>query len=208
MKVILIDWNLTLSDSLFWGPLKYQDPQLFKTIETCLFNKNADLICPWMRGAYSTPDILRRLSGDLGLDYDFLENELIKSCQNMTFLQPEILTQIAELRARGYQCVIATDNMDVFARYTVPALSLDRHFDAVLSSSELGCLKIDRDEDGKLHFFQPWLDQQGIEITQAILIDDSIKHKNFFESQGLKFWGIQKGRNVQHYLERLLNKEA
>ena len=127
------------------------------------------------------------MAQDISLDPDFLWTELKKSCRAMSFIHDNTLELIQDIRNKGIKVVLATDNMDVFESYTVPALDLQKYFDDILSSSTLRCLKADLDEADQLIFFQSWLSQQGLSIEEAVLIDDSVKNKNFFEGKGLCF---------------------
>lgn len=68
--------------------------------------------------------------------------------------------------------VVATDNMDTFTRWTVPALGLYDMFDDILCSHEIGCLKKDMIGD-RSRFFGPYLAKHDIGIGESVLIDDS-----------------------------------
>lgn len=58
-KVIFVDWNKTLSNSLF--------------------QHNRHLINQWMRGKYTSEDITRILSNDSGVPQEIILYELIES---------------------------------------------------------------------------------------------------------------------------------
>ena len=81
--------------------------------------------------------------------------------------------------------VIATDNVDVFVEYTVPALKLRRHFDDILCSSELKSLKTDT-ADGKLLFFDDFLRKHNIKYEEAILLDDSRETTDLCKKCGMQ----------------------
>jgi FMN phosphatase YigB (HAD superfamily) len=76
------------------------------------------------------------------------------------------------IREQGIKVVLATDNMDAFCRWTVPAMHLGGIFDAILDSASLGVLKDDL-VGGRSPFFGPWLSDQRIAPSEAVLVDDS-----------------------------------
>lgn len=175
-KVIFIDWNRTLSYNLFWEHLsnsshphnKYHSP-----IVQWLFVDNKDIVNPWMRGAVTLDEIVEQMSRETAIDSKLIQDELVLSCQNMSLCSPDIETIIQELRNKGFTVVIATDNMDTFRAYTVPALQLDKLFDDILVSSELGVLKDDATPSDTIKFFDAYLSEKGLNYNDAILLDDS-----------------------------------
>ncbi len=74
------------------------------------------------------------------------------------------------------KCVIATDNMDTFTRFTVPALRLSEHFDGILNSFERGVLKQDIDEQNpdRIPFFDEYLREYNLQCEDVVLTDDCI----------------------------------
>ncbi len=95
--VIFIDWNGTLSDSKFWGHLQ-GSPQ-YNLIENSLFKHLKHLIGPWMRGNFSTEEIIEKISENTKLNQEFLLGEFIISCQNM-IVPKSIFQQVKELREK------------------------------------------------------------------------------------------------------------
>ena len=201
-KVLFVDWNRTLSNSLFWGHLQVNKPEDFAKIERWLFKKNPQIINLWMRGEEDVKSILSAMEQDTSLPENYLLNELEKSCKSMEFIFHECLEIISLIRSKGIKVVLATDNMDVFNQYTVPALNLQNHFDDILSSFSLKCLKTDEDEKGNLKFFEVWLFENRIPIKNAALIDDSVKHKEFFEAKGLSFLPVNDDLSVLDHLKK------
>ena len=76
------------------------------------------------------------------------------------------------IRENGIKVVLATDNMDTFERWTVPALELEPLFDGILTSVYCGALKSEIQGDYS-PFFDHYLKQNRVRPTEAILIDDS-----------------------------------
>ena len=117
IKTIFLDWNKTLSYSLFWGHLTdetHSNHHIETQISTWLFQQNRHVINPWMRGQLSSEEICTNISLDTGIDKDLIFSELEISCKSMEFCHPQIPEIINQLREKGYKVVIATDNMDTF----------------------------------------------------------------------------------------------
>jgi FMN phosphatase YigB (HAD superfamily) len=124
-----------------------------------------------MRGRYCAEQVAEIFALAVGVPTSELLAELQAGCECME-IDPALLAAIGQLRASGTKVVLATDNMDSFTRWTVPALGLERHFDGILNSFDLGGLKEDRDAAGHSPFFSLCLDS-GIYRPPYLLIDDS-----------------------------------
>jgi hypothetical protein len=124
-----------------------------------------------MRGLYNSEQITEMSAPRVGIPADELLAELQYSCEHMG-VDPALFEVVSELRAAGVAVILATDNMDTFSRWTVPALELERHFDSILNSFHIGALKADRDVSGRSPFFSPCLDS-GCYSPPFLLIDDS-----------------------------------
>lgn len=173
LRVVFVDWAETLSTSLFWQhrPGSRLSPADCAAVERCVFAR-AELVRQWMRGAVTAEDVCALAAGGLGLAAADLLADLEHSCRCMEFDDPAAVDSLLALRERGIQVVLATDNMDTFSRWTVPALHLDDIFDAILESSSLRTLKNDL-VDGRSPFFGPWLTDRGIAPSEAVLVDNS-----------------------------------
>ncbi|GHO68388.1 hypothetical protein KSC_072800 [Ktedonobacter sp. SOSP1-52] len=178
LKCLFLDWHNTLSTSLFWGHLS--DPshishQMMGLITSYLFQSSgrvSTILEPWMRGELTSEDIVHILCQEQKLDPGIVLHELMVSCQRMQFVSQEVPHYVSNLRAKGIQVVIATDNMDTFQRWTVPNLQLDTLFDAILCSSDLRSLKADRNHDGSSLFFAEYLRKHHVEHGESLLLDD------------------------------------
>ena len=173
---LFIDWYKTLSASVFWEPFKDDDHpyhRLYEPIQKVLFRESFDVLNNWMRGYLTSEDVVEQVCKEFHFEPEMMLKELILSCQNMRLMSENTLHLITEIRSRGVKVIIATDNMDTFQRWTVPSLSLDAYFDDILSSSELGALKSDTDEQGRSLFFTPYLKSNEIGAGESLLLDDS-----------------------------------
>lgn len=187
-KVLFIDWNATLSPSKFWGHLEGTEENDFflKSVDS-LFVFHSNLIDSWMRGGYSTEDILKKVADHTGFKYERLLRELVVSCQKMTFASEKIPKLIRQLRSRGAQIIIATNNMDSFTRWTVPAMKLNIMFDDILNSFDLGALKHDTGVNGKSLFFSNFFERTKMSPKRCIFIDDGEDKKGFIRSLGIDY---------------------
>ena len=67
--------------------------------------------------------------------------------------------------------MIATDNYDVFDKWTVPALSLDNLFDDILNSYNLKALKPELEINDFSPFFSKYLKDHN--VNKALWLDDN-----------------------------------
>ncbi len=173
VRVVFVDWAKTLSTSLFWqqGPGCRLSAADSERVQSYVFGR-AELVRQWMLGAVAAEGVAALAAGNLGLPTADLLADLEHSCRSMEFYDPASADAVRAIRERGIKVVLATDNMDTFPRWTVPALQLRGVFDAILDSASLGVLKNDL-ADGQSRFFGPWLRAQGIAPSEAVLVDDS-----------------------------------
>jgi FMN phosphatase YigB (HAD superfamily) len=173
VRVVFVDWHKTLSTSLFWQHrrgcrLSAADSA---RVRSFVFSRG-ELVQQWMRGATATEDVCTLVARGLGLGVQDLLADLEHSCRRFEFDDSASVEALQTIRDRGIKVVLATDNMDAFSRWTVPALDLTSIFDAILNSASFGVLKDDR-VGGQSPFFGPWLTHQRIAPSEAVLIDDS-----------------------------------
>lgn len=175
-KVIFIDWNKTLSHSLFWEHLRgeeHPNHKYFEAMNRWLFTDNKDLITPWMRGELSVDNITERMGQETEIGSSIVSKELQYSCEQMQYSINGLENIIAKIRSKGMKVVIATDNMDTFTKYTIPAMKLNDIFDDIPNSYDMGYLKDDIDPPDKIPFFDEYLERNGWTYRDAVLLDDS-----------------------------------
>lgn len=187
-SVIFLDFDGTICGSLFWGHWA-DDGKYSKTnrlIQERFFKTSPDILAQWMRGEYTSEDIVQRISKDIDISPDELLTGLRESCEQMRLFNMQILPAVKSLRQDGVKVVIATDNMDTFLRWTAPALNLARYFDAILDSYSLRALKRDKDELGQSKFFGKFFEENGIDPASTVLIDDGM-HNAIVKDFGMRF---------------------
>jgi FMN phosphatase YigB (HAD superfamily) len=133
------------------------------------------------------------------IPYEELMTELQYSCENMNFIEDNVMTLIQQIRNKGMAVVIATDNMDTFSRWTAPALKLDKLFDDILLSVDRGALKTDTDADGTSAFFNHFFLSTGIKPKESLLIDDSRNNKAV-ERFGMNFQHVSNSEPLSTHL--------
>lgn len=172
IKVVFVDWHKTLCSLPLFHELQEQDEALFDKFDKRLFDDMPiTLFIEWMRGKFTRNDMVNLLAGE-DLDVDFVREKLKSSCESMYFDRDEFIPLIERIRKTGRKVVIATDNIDTFCDYTVPALHLRDYFDDIISSFDVKCLKKDV-KNGKMVFFDDYLSKNGIKYSEAVLLDDS-----------------------------------
>jgi len=209
-KVVFIDWNKTLSYDLFWGHLQdssHPNHTHLRSIEKWLFADNREKINPWMRGEMSVNDIVTQMSRDTGIDETIIIDELRTSCENMSFSVEGIQSLLDGIQNNGIKVVIATDNMDTFSLYTVPALHLDEMFDAILNSHNMGHLKDDEYPLDRIPFFDDYLVANGWEYSDAVLLDDSPDKDGKYARLGFERILIDSPEALRRSLERFARAE-
>ena len=206
-STIFLDWNSTLSYSKFWGHWQRESNpynNIFNNIQSTLFSISSAKIKDWMRGKYSTEQIVEFVAKHTEQNYKLLLSEFIKSCQQMEYSSFHIPQLIKQLRAKGIKVLIATDNVDSFTRWTVPALKLDILFDDILNSYNLRVLKTDIDEKGESLFFKKGL-KKNFNFKGSVLIDDNLDVKSIVKKSNIDFLYITKENELERHLEKLLN---
>ena len=204
-KIIFIDWSGTLSRSKFWGHSENSNSQLFKQIEDNLFGKNTNLIKPWMRGVLASEDIVKKICDETSLEYKTVFNEFVKGCELMEFVDPEVPNLITKLRKKGIKVYIASNNMDSFDRWTIPAMKLNNIFDGIINSFPIKVLKHDFTDDGISLFFDTVLKKEKVKPHQTVLIDDSEDKENKLTNFGIDYRRISDKRTLIDELNMLLS---
>ncbi len=208
-RVVFVDWYGTLSVSNFWGHFEnpsHERHALFSRIEKTLFVENRELLIPWMTGKLNSEQVLRVVSDKLGLSYEMLFEEFVASCKEMRLVSDQALPLVKSIRSKGVRVVIATDNMDCFSRWTVPALKLEDEFDAILDSFRLKALKDAIGADGESLFFGRYLASSGISPQQAVLVDDSETSRSTARAIGIDYIHVIPGMGLVPALQDVLKR--
>lgn len=185
-KTIFFDWNNTLSKSLFWehlSSLEHERHNWHENITNFIFVEKKHLINDWMRGNFDEVYIAGLIAEKFGYPNDIVLEDLAESCKNMQLVSEEIVELINRARDYGVKCVIATDNMDTFMKYTVPGMKLNNYFDDILVSFDKKVLKFDVGENS-IPFFDDYLKNNRLSYNDVVLIDDCIDKSGVYKKLG------------------------
>lgn len=172
LKVVFVDWYITLTSMMFLNRLKLENPELFEKINNKIFEKNSEgWHFDWARGKISQKDVADIIADDGYMSYDEVLKTFADCCSVQQVDTEEFWPVIEKIRHKGIKVVMATDNWDIFCQYTIPALKLKERFDDILSSNEVGYMKRDV-EDSKLLFFEDYMAKNHLSYDDVILIDD------------------------------------
>lgn len=209
-EAVFVDWDGTLSNSRYWG--HWQDnpekSEAYDKIQGALFGSPAskELLRKWMIGDRSYKSIIGNLATYIGMSYGELEDELQYSAENMTYIDATALNMVQQLRDLGKHVVIATDNMDVFDKWTVPALNLHEHFDDIISSCSVRALKSDiHPIYVRSNFFHDYFREMGVPPSRSVLIDNSLGAK-CLEDIGIGFMHVTDETPLTCHLQSILNE--
>lgn len=192
--LLFIDWNGTLNDEHFFRSL---DEATYERIQTFLFEANKQMVIDWMKGAYTSEQVVAQVAHHLGIPFEDLWDVFVDDCATMA-LEPELVDQLLSLKDR-YTLILATGNMDCFTRFTVPALKLNEIFDDISSSHEEGILK---DENGGEVFLR-YAQKYESSLSVAHLFDDSSQVCALFETLGGTAHLITKEKLLSEQLSEL-----
>lgn len=196
-KAIFLDFNNTLSSSRFW-----EGTPFYETCQELMFGPLKSQLQPWMRGQLVAEDFVTQFAALSGHRHSDLLKSLMFSARQMQFDHPMIPDLVQKLRARGTQVFIATDNMDTFIRWTVPAMRLEQLFDGILDSYRIKALKEDFEPDGTSRFFQSYLVAHSIRAEECLLIDDS-PHMQPLRDYGINCHQIEPGQLLPALMQYL-----
>ena len=202
IKVVFIDWNETLSFGKFYCHLAKENPALFQYLEQKLFQDHKEMIRPWMLGRVKFEDICRVLAND-SLSTSQITQHFIDGFKHLKIADSKIFALIQEIRRKGCPVLIATDHMDVFGRYAYPLHHLEQFFDGYICSAEVGAFKADKDESGRLPFFEAYRQAHGLAYPEMALIDNSVWSTDSAKSVGMWAIQIKTPQDVQAALEEI-----
>lgn len=197
-RVLLVDFDGVLSNGRFYESTVSDNNELTRRIQSYLFSPDKDeLVKEWMRGKYSYEQIHQIASKNVQVSEDELNHLLVQSVKEFE-LNTALLDHISRLRKNEWSVYLYTDNMDIFDRVSVPYFGLEKHFDAIYSSSAYGYLKF---EDASL--LSILKNEQAITQETIYLLDDKV-HQEAIKAGVCSFhytdWSLQS--NFEKWLGR------
>ena len=196
-RVIFSDWHGVLSRDPFWVSIRGSASHpLHGQLEAGMagvFASERDIANEWMKGLLSSDQVIAEMSIQLDRRFkeDFLARRLDIDCARMK-VNAGLFEVLRAMRAEA-MVVVATDNMDCFARAFEQSQRRRRRSrggetltdwaiicDDIICSSQTQALK---SEDPRA-FFGPWLALHGMGFADAVLIDDRADNCAAFTGQG------------------------
>ena len=197
-RVVFVDWHGVLSRDPFWTSIRESVTHPLRgQLEAGLvdiFAKESATANEWMKGLLSSEQVISAMGIQLDGRFreDFLARRLDIDCARMK-VNVELFEVLRKIKA---QCsvVLATDNMDCFARTFDHVRARRRRpksepetladwaviCDDIICSSDVGALKAEE----PVGFFGPWLTASDLEFCDAALIDDRADNCAAFADQG------------------------
>lgn len=201
--MIFFDWFHTLSNNTFWDHLNNDiNRDLYNRITAKVFKNENISIKEWMRGNIKTEDVLKVVAENEA-DFLFLLKELEYSCKNTKFAYVGIETILNKLKNNKIKLGIATDNMDVFMKYTVPNLNLNKYFDYIICSSDIGYLKLDTVNEKPI-FFEKTLKENNLTYKDCLFIDDQEKFIDFYKNIGMNAECIKNTNEIVNIISKYI----
>lgn len=191
-----MDFHGTICNDRYWRSLAAEHQQ---ALQAFLFERNVHLVDEWMRGRHTAEAINELIAAELDISYESLWSIFVADCRSM-HIPADILSCLKRLRSLA-NVVLITGNMDSFTRFTVPALGLDRYFDAISNSFDEGILKTD---DGGALFSQ-YADRFGSPIAECVVVDDAEDVCAAFATLGGTALRVTSERPTQVILDSLLS---
>jgi len=150
-------------------------------------------------------DIIDNIVSNSNLDRKNVFDEFVTGCRKMEYVSTEVLPLIKTIQNKGVKVFIATDNMDSFTRWTVPALRLNKIFDGILNSYDLKVMKSDADGHGNSLFFGRSLSLHKLRPGESTIIDDSEDKDNIIKNFGIEYRKIEPVIGFVPELKQILN---
>lgn len=197
-RVVFVDWHGVLSRDPFWTSIRTSATHPLRgPLDAGLaevFAKDSPIANEWMKGLLSSDDVISTMGIQLDRRFrdDFLTRRLDVDCARMK-VNVELFELLRTIRTHA-AVVLATDNMDCFAR-TFDHVSAQRRrpgpesqtladwaiiCDDIICSSNVGALKAENPSG----FFGSWLTAHGLTFADATLIDDRADNCAAFASHG------------------------
>lgn len=175
-QVVFFDYYNVLCPSRLFAGLESIHPKAWNFIQTEIFGKNTDFVNGWMRGEITLEDVHNHIISNTDLGSDAFHNSLMDSIRDMV-IDDRLIELAQNLKSRGVEVAIVTDNMDVFDE-TIRIHRLGEVFPVIVNSCHYGRLK----SDGNGELFDIALKMLGMsDCEKVLLIDDSKNAKEAFE---------------------------
>ena len=197
-KTLLIDWYNTLCNSPYFIS---GDKGLEKFLHKKLFIEERKNVERWLVGKMTDSQIVQILSSSK-ITAQTIEEAMNHGVENAQIYNYENLEILADLRKKGYQIVLATNIMPTFAEL-IKKFDLNKYFDAILTSYEIGALKTNL-KNSEMVFFSKFMKQNQLSFQDLVVIDDDPKLLNIFRLKGAQTHLISSIEETNVILKKIL----
>ncbi len=180
-SIIFWDFNGIISYNNYWNQIENSNHHLYKYHQSIQELYTKELCENWMRGNSNAEKINEYIAQSVGVSYQELFGIFVGDCCNLDISLA--ILELAQKLQKDFICVLITDNMDNFDRFTIPNNPiLKNSFDYISNSFNSKLLKTDK--NGKI--FLDICEQYNCNVKDCVLIDNSNKNCILFENLGGK----------------------
>ena len=178
-KAVFWDFDGVWSKDYFYKNLAKISQKAKEFTQTKIFGPNGEgRPDKWMRAEIDMNDINRLISKETGIDFDLLTKSFLEDVAQME-IEMRHIPIVEKLKLKGITVGMVTNNMDVFDIVTRPRLNFDKLFNGLVFNS-FAYKKMKSDG-----LFDIAMEKIGhSDYSQILLIDDSLKARDIFESKG------------------------
>ncbi len=178
-KAIFFDWFGALCHCEILKQLSNKNHPMHihqKTVRDFLYMNKRSITQELMLGNMTMRDYSDEIARRIGVPGHEILNEFAISFSNLEWADPLFPTFLEKMRKNGIKTVLMANVSHGFKKYTVPALELNKYFDAILLSCDLKCLKYDTSLEDLL-FFERFLKDNKINYNECLVLDDNPEKK-------------------------------
>jgi len=199
-KAVIWDFDGVWSKDKFYKTIETNYPKVRDFIQNNIWGENGEKrVDRWMRAELNMNDINKLISENTGINFELLTKEFLNDVKKMEIEMGHIAI-INKLKKQNIKVGLVTNNMEVFTSITRLRLKFDELFNNnVFNSFEYKMLK----DEG---LFDKALEKMDSDYATTLLIDDSSRARNYFESKGGQTYAYNNFEDFKIWVENnLLN---
>jgi FMN phosphatase YigB (HAD superfamily) len=177
VRCVVFDYGFTLSSGLYFNVSPPEVAQWPELVQRVVFGRR-EIIEPWMRGEISLEDIAGILAYETGMERKEILGYLRRGCTDLGF-NPAVHAFARWVRSTSLRSALVTANMDVFSDVVVESHGLERWFDVIVNSADVGTC--DKTILWSLAFESLG---SGLSYHNALLVEDGEENPAEFRNQG------------------------
>ena len=189
LPAIFLDFHGTTSNFTFWQSL---DSEKHRKIQEKVFEANAPLIKPWMRGQIKWQSVVLDISALSGVPVEALVCEA--GNKSVPLMEPEMESAVESLRTCT-RVFLVSDNMDLLTERFFDE-NLDAAFDDVWFSCQHGELK----NEPNATAYEMLAKKHNVDLSRSVLFDDSWSSIRTFTRLGGTGIKVQGPEDTLEYL--------